>query len=160
LADEQNGPDGYEEVDVPYNVVNSSRRHPPSFTCEPTGLMDSNVAAADLMLPHIVEAGEYPEQFNVNLKVNKTTGMVKVTVAKHGQKNTVPARLSKDRRKVTFHMGPVFLKYPQFASTSTRKLPFRQEPDGSLVIALGSAVSKRTISRATADDTAAGAQDE
>lgn len=147
MADEANQMDGFEPVEVQFNVNGGSRREPPTFVVEKTGYGESNVAAAELMLPHIVQAGEYPEQFTVALRVGKVNGLVKVQVAKHGQKNTVPARLSKDRRKISFHLGPVFQKHPQLAPTSTRKCPFRQEADGSLVIALASGVTRRSTTR-------------
>lgn len=142
MAQEKQGKDGFQRILTPYRA-NDARRDIPHVVVERTGRAVTSTTATEWLLPQVSASGELTEQFCVVFDANPKTKLVVISVAPPEEPGAVTAKLSKDRRRISFHMGGVFQTYPSLGATYTRKCPFRQEADGRLVIALGAGLAHR-----------------
>ena len=141
---------GYQRVTDTYIPTSDSRRHAPYVQVETTGAAFSSTTATEMVLPLVAANGQYPDNFHLAYDVNLEAGTVALTVVSAYEPGANPAKVSKDRRRITFHLGAVFRKYPKLAAPYTRKCRLLREDDGTLVIAVmaGTAYQKAPVDEA------------
>lgn len=132
---------GYQRVTDTYIPTSDSRRHAPYVQMEPSGAAFSSTTATEMVLPLVAANGQYPDNFHLAYDVNLEAGTVALSVVSAQEPGANPAKVSKDRRRITFHLGAVLRKYPKLAAPYTRKCLLLQEADGTLVIAVSAGVA-------------------
>ena len=142
MAQEKKGKEGFQRITTTFRA-NDARRDIPHVVVESTGRAVTSTTATEWVLPLASASGELIRQFCVVFDANPKSKLVAISIAPPDEPGAVTAKLSKDRRRISFHMGGVFQTYPSLGATYTRKCPLRQEADGSLVIALGAGLAQR-----------------
>lgn len=141
---------GYQRVTDTYIPTSDSRRHSPYVQVEPSGSAFSSTTATEMILPSVAANSQYTDNFHLAYDVNEEKGMVAISVVSPQEPGANPAKVSKDRRKITFHLGAVFRRHPKLAATYTRKCLLLREDDGTLAIAVaaGTAYQKAPVDEA------------
>lgn len=88
-----------------------------AVTVRTTGYCRSNTAFKAHVMELVEAAGTNREKFRLQLGVNREQGLLAVYVVDWDTKGGVPVRILPNA--ITFHIGPVFKKYPTLRPTTT-----------------------------------------